>query len=61
MIFCHKPYNPNNTNLNKKKALVIYALNPKNYTNYIMQKKKKKKKKKKKQKKKKKKKPKVGR
>jgi len=38
MIFCHKPYyNPNYTNPNKKKVLVIYALNPKNYTNYIMQ------------------------
>ncbi len=40
MIFCHKPYyNPNYTNLNKKKK-VIYALNPRNYakhTNYIMQ------------------------
>ncbi len=42
MIFYHKPYNPNNTNLNKKKTLVIYALNPKKYTNYIMQKRKKK-------------------
>ncbi len=44
MIFCHKPYyNPNYTNLDKKKVLMIYALNPKNYTkytNYIMQNKK---------------------
>ncbi len=44
MIFCHEPYyNLNYTNLNKKKILVIYALNPKNYikyTNYIMQNKK---------------------
>jgi hypothetical protein len=44
MIFCHKPYyNPNYTNPNKKKVLMIYALNPKNYTNYtnyIMQNKK---------------------
>ncbi len=35
MIFFHKPYyNPNYTNPNKKKILVIYVLNPKNYTNY---------------------------
>jgi len=44
MIFFHKPYyNPNYTNPNKKKVLMIYALNPKNYTNYtnyIMQNKK---------------------
>ncbi len=44
MIFFHKPYyNPNYTNPNKKKVLLIYALNPKNYTkytNYIMQNKK---------------------
>jgi hypothetical protein len=44
MIFFHKfYYNPNYTNFNKKKFLVIYALNPKNYTkytNYIMQNKK---------------------
>ncbi len=38
---CHKPYeNPNYTNPIKK-ILVRYALNPKNYTNYIMQNKKK--------------------
>ncbi len=38
MIFFHNPYyNFNYTNLNKKKVLVTYALNPKNYTNYIMQ------------------------
>ncbi len=41
MIFFHKPYyNLNYTNLNKKKVLVVYALNPINYinyTNYIMQ------------------------
>jgi hypothetical protein len=47
MTFFHKLYyNPNYTNPNKKKVLVIYALNFKNYTkytNYIMQKKKKKK------------------
>jgi hypothetical protein len=40
MIFFHKPYyNLNYTNLNKK-ILVIYVINPKNYTkhkNYIMQ------------------------
>ncbi len=39
MIFCHKPYH----NPNKKKILMIYALNLKNYTNYtnyIMQNKK---------------------
>ncbi len=40
MIFFHKPYyNFNKTNLNKK-ILVIYAINPKNYTKhkkYIMQ------------------------
>jgi len=40
MIFFYKPYhNPNYTNPNKK-ILMIYALNPKNYTkytNYIMQ------------------------
>ncbi len=44
MIFFHKPYyNPNYTNPNKKKVLLIYALNPKNYTkytNYIVQNKK---------------------
>ncbi len=44
MIFYHKPYyNPNYSNLNQKKILVIYALNSKNYTkctNYIMQNKK---------------------
>jgi hypothetical protein len=35
MIFCHKPYyNPNYKNP-KKIILMIYALNPKNYTNYI--------------------------
>ncbi len=35
MIFCHKPYyNLNYTNPNKKKVLMMYALNPKNYTNY---------------------------
>ncbi len=34
MIYCLKPYyNPNYTNPNKK-ALMIYALSPKNYTNY---------------------------
>ncbi len=33
MVFCHKPY----YNPNKKKVLVIYALNSKNYINYIMQ------------------------
>jgi len=36
-------YNPNYTNFNKKKVLMIYALNPKNYTkhtNYILQNKK---------------------
>ncbi len=37
MIFNHKPYyNFNYTNLSKK-ILVICVLNPKNYTNYIMQ------------------------
>jgi len=44
MLFFHNPYyNPNYMNPNKKKILVIYALNLKNYTNYtnyIMQKKK---------------------
>jgi hypothetical protein len=43
MIFFHKPYyNFNYTNPHKE-VLVIYALNPKNYTkytNYIMKKKK---------------------
>jgi len=38
MIVCHNPYyNPKYTNRNQKKVLVIYALNPNNYTNYIMQ------------------------
>jgi hypothetical protein len=42
MIFCHKPYyNLNYTNPKKKIIMMIYALNPKKYTNYIMQNKKK--------------------
>jgi hypothetical protein len=35
MIFCHKPYyNLDYTNPNQKKVIMIYVLNPKNYTNY---------------------------
>jgi hypothetical protein len=35
MIFYHKPYyNLNYTNPNKKKVLMIHALNLKNYTKY---------------------------
>jgi hypothetical protein len=38
MIFYHKPYyNLNYTNPNNNKILMVYVLNPKNYTNYIMQ------------------------
>jgi hypothetical protein len=38
---CHKPYENLNYTNPIKKILVIYALNPKTYTNYIMQNKKK--------------------